>query len=87
MHNIPNSQNHIKQLSSDTNLNTYLLFDKEKFEVDSRYEIVEPIGSGAYGVVVQAKDTKMKPTLDNDGLDEDLDENMVAIKKINRAFE
>ena len=28
-----------------------------RFEVDKRYEIIDPIGSGAYGVVVAAKDT------------------------------
>lgn len=27
-----------------------------KFEVDKRYEIIDPVGSGAYGVVVAAKD-------------------------------
>ena len=25
-----------------------------KFEVDSRYEIIDPVGSGAYGIVVAA---------------------------------
>lgn len=27
-----------------------------KFEVDSRYEILDALGSGAYGLVVSAKD-------------------------------
>ena len=27
-----------------------------RFEIDKRYEIIDPIGSGAYGVVVAAKD-------------------------------
>jgi len=30
----------------------------EEFEIDSRYEIIEPLGFGAYGIVVAAKDTK-----------------------------
>ena len=31
-----------------------------KFEIDKRYEIIDPIGQGAYGVVVAAKDTEAK---------------------------
>lgn len=27
-----------------------------RFEIEKRYEIIDPIGSGAYGVVVAAKD-------------------------------
>lgn len=27
-----------------------------RFEVEKRYDIIDPIGSGAYGVVVAAKD-------------------------------
>jgi serine/threonine protein kinase len=30
-----------------------------RFEIDKRYEIIDPIGSGAYGVVVAAKDTSI----------------------------
>ena len=44
-----------------------------KFEVDSRYKIEETIGSGAYGVVCAAVDTKTGCK--------------VAIKKISRAFD
>jgi len=29
-----------------------------RFEVDKRYEIIDPIGSGAYGIVVAAKDAE-----------------------------
>ena len=29
-----------------------------RFEVDKRYEIIDPIGSGAYGIVVAAKDAQ-----------------------------
>ena len=43
------------------------------FLLDERYEIIDTIGSGAYGVVVSARDTKTGE--------------MVAIKKIEKAFE
>ena len=33
-----------------------------RFEIDKRYEIIDPIGSGAYGVVVAAKDTALPET-------------------------
>jgi serine/threonine protein kinase len=48
-----------------------------KFEVDERYEIIEAMGQGAYGIVVAAKDLSA----------EDQENNLVAIKKIERAFE
>ncbi len=43
------------------------------FEVDTRYSFIRPIGTGAYGVVVSAKD--------HEGGEE------VAIKKVTKAFE
>ena len=43
------------------------------FHLDERYEIIETIGSGAYGVVVSARDSKTGQ--------------MCAIKKIEKAFE
>jgi len=43
------------------------------FLLDERYEIIDTIGSGAYGVVVSARDTKTGE--------------LVAIKKIEKAFE
>jgi len=51
-----------------------------RFEIEKRYEIIDPIGSGAYGVVVAAKDT----TIEEKEGDES---NLVAIKKIVKAFE
>jgi serine/threonine protein kinase len=51
-----------------------------RFEVDKKYEIIDPIGSGAYGVVVAAKDTTMATTAGSES-------NLVAIKKIVKAFE
>ena len=44
-----------------------------RFDVDSRYTLIKPIGHGAYGVVCSA--------LDN------VTGEKVAIKKINKAFE
>ena len=48
-----------------------------KFDIDKRYEIIDPVGSGAYGIVVAAKDLEC----------EDEGNNLVAIKKIEKAFE
>jgi mitogen-activated protein kinase 1/3/mitogen-activated protein kinase 6 len=45
----------VKMESSSGNTNTYMVLGS-KFEVDKRYEIIDPVGSGAYGVVVAAKD-------------------------------
>jgi serine/threonine protein kinase len=57
-------------------MNTYIVCGT-RFDVDKQYEIIDPMGQGAYGVVVAAKDT----------LCEDPDNNLIAIKKIERAFE
>lgn len=46
---------------------------EEEFKLPPRYEIIKPLGSGAYGLVVSAKDTK-----------KDID---VAVKKMERTFE
>jgi serine/threonine protein kinase len=66
----------VKKESSTAEYNTYMVMGS-KFEVDKRYEIIDPVGSGAYGVVVAAKDLEA----------EDPDNNLVAIKKIEKAFE
>ena len=50
-----------------------------QFEIDARYELLDAMGSGAYGIVVAAKDLE--------GEEEEAENNMVAIKKIERAFE
>ena len=42
-----------------------------------KFEIIDPVGSGAYGVVVAAKDTSI----------EDESAQLVAVKKIEKAFE
>lgn len=59
----------------------------EKFEIDDRYEIIDMskysfienflVGSGAYGIVVAGYDKE---------IDED-ENNLIAIKKIEKAFE
>jgi len=46
-----------------------------RFEMDKKYEVIDSIGHGAYGVVVAAKDNSLP------------DKGMVAIKKITKAFE
>ena len=66
----------VKIHSSTSETNTYMVLGS-KFEVDKRYEIIDPVGSGAYGVVVAAKDLEA----------EDPENNLVAIKKIEKAFE
>ena len=52
------------------------------FEIDKRYEVIDPIGQGAYGVVVAAKDGEIK---EEEGAD--AESNLLAIKKIVKAFE
>ena len=47
------------------------------FEIDDKYEVIDAIGQGAYGIVVAAKD---KSTTNKD-------KQYVAIKKIEKAFE
>ena len=52
-----------------------------RFEIDKKYEVIDPIGSGAYGVVVAAKDTSIESAAEGG------ESNLVAIKKIVKAFE
>jgi len=47
-----------------------------RFELPDNFEIIDPVGSGAYGVVVAAKDKN-----------EEGENNLIAIKKIEKAFE
>ena len=48
-----------------------------RFELPPHFEIIDPVGSGAYGVVVAAKDSSSQNE----------ETNLVAIKKIEKAFE
>lgn len=67
---------------ADPNKDThaYMVMDT-KFEIEKKYEIIDLIGYGAYGIVVAAKDTSM-PDAKEGG-----ESNLVAIKKIVKAFE
>ena len=58
----------------------YMVMDT-RFEVDKKYEIIDMIGYGAYGVVVCAKDTSL-PELKQEG-----ESNLVAIKKMVKALD
>jgi mitogen-activated protein kinase 1/3 len=58
----------------------YMVMDT-KFEIEKKYEIIDLIGYGAYGIVVAAKDTSMPDAKDGQ------ESNLVAIKKIVKAFE
>jgi serine/threonine protein kinase len=60
---------------------SYMVMDT-RFEIEKKYEIIDLIGYGAYGIVVAAKDTSM-PDAGKDGAES----NLVAIKKIVKAFE
>lgn len=48
-------EDEVKKQASTEGMNIYMVLGS-KFEVDKRYEIIDPVGSGAYGVVVAAKD-------------------------------
>ena len=58
----------------------YMVMDT-RFEVEKKYEIIDLIGYGAYGVVVAAKDTSIPENKDGG------ETNLVAIKKIVKAFD
>jgi len=45
------------------------------FVIPEKYEIIDPMGAGAYGVVVAAKDTSEE------------ENNLVAIKKVEKLWE
>lgn len=53
MSNAPKEE--VKKHSSTAEYNVYMVLGS-RFEVDKRYDIIDPVGSGAYGVVVAAKD-------------------------------
>jgi len=58
----------------------YMVMDT-RFEVEKKYEIIDLIGYGAYGVVVAAKDTTKEEGKEGG------ETNLVAIKKIVKAFD
>lgn len=77
-HKLPQSviDYYAKYRNTKDNLKTFLVMGT-KFEIQSHYEIIDSVGHGAYGVVVAARD-KNAPDKEN---------NMIAIKKITKAFE
>ncbi len=62
--------------ASKSNNNVWIVCGN-RFEIDKRYEILEPMGQGAYGIVAAAKDLEADDPVNN----------LVAIKKIEKAFE
>jgi serine/threonine protein kinase len=55
-------------------MHTFPVSGSGTFTIDSHYTLLRPIGSGAYGVVISAQDTREKGA-------------KVAIKKIPKAFQ
>lgn len=40
-------------------MRSYIVYGA-KFDVPKRFQIIEPVGTGAYGIVVAAVDTELK---------------------------
>ena len=66
--------------SANKDTHAYMVMDT-RFEVEKKYEIIDLIGYGAYGIVVAAKDTTM-PDAKEGG-----ETNLTAVKKIVKAFD
>jgi len=49
-----------------------------RFDIEDKYEIMDAIGQGAYGIVVAARDKSITAT--------DTVSNIIAIKKIEKSF-
>jgi serine/threonine protein kinase len=64
---------------ADKDTHSYMVMDT-RFEIEKKYEIIDLIGYGAYGVVVAAKDTGVPDNKEGES-------NLVAIKKIVKAFD
>lgn len=62
--------------NKSTTIKTFMV-NGSKFDIESKYEIIDAIGQGAYGLVVAANDKSIT----------DPEANLVAIKKIEKAFE
>ncbi|EAR83972.2 MAP kinase (macronuclear) [Tetrahymena thermophila SB210] len=60
-----------------SNIRVQNVLSASKFEMDDNYSIIDSIGQGAYGIVVAARDLNCQ----------DEENNLVAIKKIEKAFE
>ena len=70
------SEHYLKYRNPKINLKKKTILNTV-FEVDSRYEILEPLGQGAYGLVVSARDKTLAKN----------ESHKIAIKKIEKSFE
>jgi serine/threonine protein kinase len=68
-------QHYAKYRCVKTNIKSFLVMGT-RFEVEDKFEIIDSVGQGAYGIVVAARDKTS-----------DKEENLIAIKKIEKAFE
>jgi serine/threonine protein kinase len=75
---IPQSvvQHYAKFKNTKTNIKSFLVMGT-RFDIEDKFEIMDAIGQGAYGIVVAARD-KTLPDGEN---------NLIAIKKIEKAFD
>lgn len=75
-HKVPQSviQHYAKYRNTKSNLKSFLVMGT-KFEIEDKYDIIDSVGQGAYGIVVAARDKTKQ------------NEEVVAIKKIEKAFE
>lgn len=65
--------------AANKDTHSYMVMDT-RFEIEKKYDIIDLIGYGAYGVVVAAKDTAIPDNKEGES-------NLVAIKKIVKAFD
>ena len=73
----PSEEKKVQQIGEESGMRQFKVLGS-RFELPVKYDIIDPVGSGAYGVVVAAKDNTMEEENGN---------NLVAIKKIEKAFE
>jgi hypothetical protein len=50
-------EGNVEKIQSDGKNGKWMVLGRV-FEIDARYEIIDPIGKGAYGIVVAARDTE-----------------------------
>jgi serine/threonine protein kinase len=75
---IPQSviQYYLKYKNTKTNIKSFLVMGT-RFDIEDKFEIMDAIGQGAYGIVVAARDKTLP----------DGELNLIAIKKIEKAFD
>ena len=47
----------------DENMRSYIVYGA-RFDVPKKYQIIEPVGTGAYGIVVAAVDQELKEQME-----------------------